>query len=195
MLEMEVEDKLKRAIATLGLLGALCANAQSKESEVTYPAECLGVAQDLPCVAPAAASDEETSSTRQNIAGGIWLVTATREDGTTFLSLMTYIPRGQVLEESNTAGIRSLAHGKWVRTGRRQFTRTFIIFRFDATRQYLGTNLNAATIELSDDGNTYRAAARANLYDADGQLVGTSTLVENGRRMDPSEFPDPPELQ
>ncbi len=185
---------MKRAIATLGLMGALCANAQPKECEVTYPLECLGLAQDLRYVAPAAPSEEETSPARQNIAGGTWLVTATREDGTTFLSLMTYIPRGQVLEESNTAGLRSVAHGQWARTGRRRFTRTFMIFRFDAMHQFIGTGLNAATIELSDDGNTFRAAARTNLYDADGQLVGTAILAENGRRMERSEFPDPPTL-
>ncbi len=148
-----------------------------------------------PLAAPAEPSEEETSSVDRRLnLQGTYLVTVTPEEGTPFLSLMTFTRTGEVLEESNTPGIRTVGHGQWVRAGGRRFTRTFIIFRFDAMRQFTGTGLNTATVELSEEGKTFRAAARTALYDADGQLVRTVILSENGRLLERSEFPDPPEL-
>src|SRR5258705_12823570 len=81
---------------------------------------------------------------------GNWIVTVTRVNpppgvAPTFLSLMTYFEDGNVSEESNTTSIRSTGHGNWERAAHQQFTRSVSFFRFDATRNYLGTGRITAT--------------------------------------------------
>ncbi len=134
---------------------------------------------------------EEASSTRQSLKGS-WIVTVTREDQSTFLSLMTFTSGGGVLEESNTTSIRSLGHGEWVRTGNRQFARTFVFFRFDGpTRGFIGTGRATANMRLGEDLNEFRAVARLERFDVNGNLIDTSTSTELGRRL---EMAEPPEL-
>ncbi len=129
---------------------------------------------------------------------GNWSVTVTRIDPPpglppTFLSLQTYFAEGLFLEESNTNLIRSSARGEWnapgldakapeLTSGREQFTRSFLFFRFDAARNFIGTARNTARIMLSDDGQTFRAAATLELFDAAGNLLSTSQAIESGRR-------------
>jgi hypothetical protein len=129
---------------------------------------------------------------------GNWVVTVTRINPPpglppTFLSLQTYSTEGLFLEESNTNLIRSSARGEWNRTGleadapepgfsRGQFSRSFFFFRFDASRNFIGTARNTARIMLSDDGQIFRAEATLELFDAAGNLLSTSQATETGRR-------------
>ena len=126
---------------------------------------------------------------------GTWIVTVTREDGRTFLSLMTFTPNGEVLEETNTSTIRSLSHGEWVRTGDRQFTRTFIYFRFDGPmRKFIGTGRATANMRLSEDLKEFRAVARVERFDAEGKLVDTGSATEIGKRLELNTIPDQPDV-
>jgi hypothetical protein len=118
---------------------------------------------------------------------GNWLVTVTRIDPPpglppTFLSLQTYFAEDLFLEESNTNLIRSSARGMWDTTGLRQFRRSFLFFRFDASRNFIGTARNRATITLSEDGQRFRADAILELFDADGTPLSTSRAIEMGQR-------------
>ena len=121
---------------------------------------------------------------------GNWMVTVTRVNpppglAPTFLSLMTFFADGNLIEESNTTGIRSTAHGSWERIGHQQFTRSFILFRFDATRNYLGTRVVTATITLSEDGSTFQADAVLQDFDPAGTLLTTIQApgTEAGQRL------------
>ena len=118
---------------------------------------------------------------------GNWLVTVTRIDPPpglppTFLSLQTYSADDLFLEESNTNLVRSSARGEWAKTGLWQFRRSFLFFRFDASRHFIGTARNRATITLSQDGQRFRAEAILELFDADGTLLSTSRAIEMGQR-------------
>ena len=119
---------------------------------------------------------------------GNWLVHATRLDplpgqAVTFLSLYTYFEDGNLLYEGNTVDILSTGRGNWQRTGPRQFTQSFIFFRFDATRNYLGTLRPTSTITLSEDGNEYHSETVGQVYDASGNLVRTTRLTGVGQRL------------
>jgi hypothetical protein len=119
---------------------------------------------------------------------GNWMVTVTRLNpapgqAPTVLSLATYFEDGNFLQEGNDPGIRSTGRGKWERTGHQQFTQSFINFRFDAARTYLGTRIVTSTITLSDDGSQYQGDAVAKFFDASGNLVSTALAIEVAQRL------------
>lgn len=143
--------------------------------------------------------DQSEHQTDKKKLSGTWEVTVTRPDGTTFLSLMTFTPSGEVLEESNNPPIRSLAHGEWVRTGNRRFTRTWVYFRFVPTsnpaipRLFVGTNRNTANIVLSRDRKRFNAIACSQLYDVNGNPEGDRRcLNETGTRLEMSTIDEQP---
>jgi hypothetical protein len=113
---------------------------------------------------------------------GNWLVTVTRPSPLPILlSLQTYFEDGNVLEESNSTSIRSLAHGTWEKVGQRQFTRTWFYFRFDAARNFIGSGKVTATVVLSKDGQTFEATAVIETFDAAGNLISTTQGTESGK--------------
>jgi hypothetical protein len=151
----------------------------------------------------AQSSDDDNQSEHQKLyrqkLSGAWEVTVTRPDGTTFLSLMTFTESGEALEESNNTPIRSLAHGEWVRTGERRFTRTWVYFRFVPTsnpatpRLFVGTNRNTANMVLSEDLGTFNAVACSQLYDVNGDPEGTRRcLNETGHRLEMDTIDEQP---
>src|SRR5260370_951352 len=62
---------------------------------------------------------------------GTWLSSVTLADGSTTLSLATFMGGGDVLEENSSPRALSLGHGAWVKTGEGQFTAEIVKFRFD----------------------------------------------------------------
>lgn len=127
------------------------------------------------------------NSNEKRTLTGNWLVTGTRlpplpGQAPTFLSLMTYFEDGNFLEENNDTAIRSTGRGNWERIGPQQFTRSFVFFRFDAARNYLGTVQPTSTITLSEDGSELQGDTVAQIYDASGNLLRTVQLSEVGQR-------------
>jgi hypothetical protein len=129
----------------------------------------------------------QESNAKRTLTGN-WLVTGTRlpplpGQAPTFLSLMTYFEDGNFLEENNDTAIRSTGRGNWERTGHQQFTRSFVFFRFDAARNYLGTAQPTTTITLSEDGSELQGDTVVQIYDASGKLLRTGRLSEVGHRL------------
>ena len=78
---------------------------------------------------------------------------------------------------------RSAGRGNWERIGHQQFTRSFVFFRFDSARNYLGTGENTTTITLSEDGSEFQANAVTRIFDGSGNLVNTLQFTEVGQRL------------
>src|SRR5207253_6566906 len=53
-----------------------------------------------------------------------------------FLSLTTFLPGGQAIEDANGRSLRTGAQGEWVRVGPHQYIRTTLIFGFVAPRVF-----------------------------------------------------------
>ena len=109
---------------------------------------------------------------------GNWMGTVTRLNpppgqAPTVLSLMTFFEDGNLLQEGSDPSLRSTGRGKWERTGRQQFTQSFLNWRFDAARTYIGTRVVTSTITLSEDGNQYQAETVAQTFDTAGNLLST----------------------
>lgn len=154
---------------------------------LSAPGKCLlAVAVMISLVSIPLLTGAQESNEKRTLTGN-WLVTVTRVNpapglAPTFLSLMTYFEDGNFLEENNTTTISSTRRGSWERIGHQQFTRTFTAFRFDATRNYLGTVEVTATVSLSEDGSAFQAAAVIENYDTLGNLVTTRQSTEVGQR-------------
>jgi hypothetical protein len=118
---------------------------------------------------------------------GAWLVTVTRTNPTPptpprFLSLVTFTPGGQAFEESNTPRIRSVAHGEWVRTGDRQFTRSHVSFIFDSARTFTRFTRLTVKMRLNRRGDQFRGMGIVQAIDTNGIVLRTDTSMEVGRR-------------
>ncbi len=115
---------------------------------------------------------------------GNWMVTVTPVPAAPpFLTLVTYFEDGNLLQESSGNTVRSTGRGNWKRSGHRQFTQSFVFFRFDAARTYLGTRVVTSTIALSEDGSEYQADSVGQNFDTSGNLLTTSGATEIGRRL------------
>jgi len=126
----------------------------------------------------------QESNDKRTLTGN-WMVTVTPTpppQAPVFLTLVTYFADGNLLQEGTNPNIRSTGRGNWERTGHQQFTQSFIFFRFDAARNYLGTVRPTSTITLSEDGSELQGDTVAQIYDASGNLLRTVQLSEVGQR-------------
>ena len=98
----------------------------------------------------------------RQVLEGTWMTTVSAAPGqpTPFLSIVTYTPTGQSLEENNTPQIRGLGHGEWKRTGRGEFQRTMTFFIFGGARTYAGVARVVSNITLEPGGNSYNEVSR-----------------------------------
>jgi len=119
---------------------------------------------------------------------GNWMLTVTPVTSPpglapSFLGLLTFFDDGNLVEESNTTAIRGTGRGHWEKIGHEQFTFSFVSFRFDAARTYLGTGRITATITLSEDGSALQGDAVVQNFDASGNLLITLQVTEVGQRL------------
>jgi hypothetical protein len=150
----------------------------------------LALALVLSLITIQAASGDSDSHEGKTLTGN-WVATVTRTNPPpgvppTFLSMQTYFGDGSFIEESNTPVmylIRGLAHGDWEKTGHRQFSRSFIFFRFDTSRNFIGTQTATGTITLSEDGQTFEGVGEIKIFDVDGNLIATAQGTEVGSRV------------
>jgi hypothetical protein len=129
----------------------------------------------------------QESNDKRTLTGN-WMVTVTPTpppQAPVFLTLVTYFADGNLLQEGTGAAtpIRSTGRGNWERTGHQEFTQSFIFFRFDAARTYLGTRVVNSTITLSEDGRQYQADSVGQNFDTSGNLLSTSQATEVAQRL------------
>src|SRR2546427_13221789 len=69
---------------------------------------------------------------------GAWIVTASRPAGVG-KNLLTFSSDGTFFRSGDTHPVLSGAHGAWKRVGDREFDATYIAFRFDENRKWIGS--------------------------------------------------------
>jgi hypothetical protein len=130
-------------------------------------------------------ADDAGDHNKKGTLTGNWMVTVTptAPAGPSFVTLVSYLGDGNMLQESSGASIRTAGHGSWDRVGHHQFTQAFVFFRFDAARIYLGTRVVNSTITLSEDGRQYIADSVGQNFDSAGNLLATSQVTEVAQRL------------
>jgi hypothetical protein len=137
----------------------------------------------------ATGSDHARTSTALNgkQLNGTWTTIVQLTDAppgapTSFNALDTFLPGGSVLVSSSapSPGLRTLAHGTWIRTGDHRFASTFVWFRFDATGQYIGTQRVSRTMVLAKNGASFQASDIVEVVSPTGAVVATIHGTESG---------------
>ena len=118
---------------------------------------------------------------------GTWTTTVQLTDAppgapTSFNALDTFLPGGSLLVSSSapSPGLRTLAHGTWIRTGDHRFASTFVWFRFDPTGQYIGTQRVSRTMVLAKSGASFQASDIVEVVSPTGAVVATIHGTETG---------------
>lgn len=89
-----------------------------------------------------------------------------------------------MLETSNGSPFRSPGHGVWQHTGGRDYTATFIFFRFNPDGTYAGSQKVTRNIEVGEDGNEFTATASVEILDVNDNVIATGCATETARRFE-----------
>lgn len=105
----------------------------------------------------------------------------------TVQSLNTYIHGGSTLETSSATFFRSPGHGTWQHVGEQNFTTTFTVFRFNDNLNpnpfaFAGTQRITKTIQVGEGGDEYTAITAFEIFDVNGNLVGTGCATDVAHR-------------
>jgi hypothetical protein len=136
--------------------------------------------------ATSATSANSTKSLAGNQLSGAWQATVNLPSPIPpLLSLQVFDDGGGFTESSHEPpATRSVLYGNWERIKGRLYAATGIHFRFDPqTGAFLGTRKVDRTIEVSQDGQSFSAIARATTYDANGDVLGVGTATSTGTRV------------
>jgi hypothetical protein len=118
---------------------------------------------------------------------GAWTVTITQPTPgqPPLVALHTYAADGSLLVSSPLMQ-RSVGHGAWVRTGNREYGRTWVQLRFDDKGAFVGTTKVRSIVRLNDSADEWVGVAlRSDTFDATGKLVSSSTggATDQGKRI------------
>jgi hypothetical protein len=102
----------------------------------------------------------------------------------TIQALNTYLSGGAMLETGNSSPFRSPSHGVWQHTGGRNYTATFMFFRFNPDGTSAGSQKVTRNIEVGEDGDTFTATASVEILDVNDNLIATGCATETARRFE-----------
>ncbi|MDQ3621938.1 MAG: hypothetical protein M3463_05535 [Verrucomicrobiota bacterium] len=137
------------------------------------------------------AQEDSHESRRLNLEGS-WLVSVERPGLPPLLALETFTFRGEYIGTRNTTqSSASPAHGSWVRTGNRRFTKTHYAFLFDAAGNHNGMVRNSMNIRL-DGRDEFHAVHLVERFDLDGNLISSNLAASTGTRLPVVHFPEHP---
>ncbi len=97
-------------------------------------------------------------------------------------TLNTFLGNGSLLSALSRSDA-SAGHGRWVRTGLKTFEAHLQIFRFAADGAYIGTSELTKNIQLVTP-DTFTATTTVELFDVDGNLVGSGCATETATRFE-----------
>jgi hypothetical protein len=146
-------------------------------------------------VAAAAPSASHGTTPNGNRLAGTWTATVNRPAPLPPIRSMQIFHRdGSAIETSNEPpATRSPMYSSWERIEGRLYAATGVHFLFDPqTGAVTGTRKISRTIELSQDGQTFKAVARVTTFDASGNVVGQGTALATAERVQIEPISDRP---
>ena len=118
---------------------------------------------------------------------GAWIVTASRPAGVG-KNLLTFSSDGTFFRSGDTHPVLSGAHGAWKRVGDREFDATYIAFRFDENRKWIGSTKTRIHIIPGPGDNEFTGMAKVSTRDLQDKEVGTSEVRIEGKRIQAEPF-------
>lgn len=132
------------------------------------------------------ASPGSPSETSRELIGA-WIVTASRPAGVG-KNLLTFSSDGTFFRSGDTHPVLSGAHGAWKRVDDREFDATYIAFRFDENRKWIGSTKTRLHIIPGVSGNEFTGAAKVSVRDLQDNEIGTSEVRLEGERIQVEPF-------
>jgi hypothetical protein len=133
------------------------------------------------CAASAATRQDVAVDAKRGLIGA-WIVTASRPVGVG-KNLLTFSSDGTFFRSGDTHPVLSGAHGAWKRVGDREFDATYIAFRFDQDRKWIGSTMTRIHIIHGPGDDEFTGAAKVSTRDLQDNEVGTSEVRLEGKRI------------
>ena len=118
---------------------------------------------------------------------GAWIVTASRPAGVG-KNLLTFSSDGTFFRSGDTHPVLSGAHGAWKRVGDKEFDATYIAFRFDQNRKWIGSTKTRIHIVPGPGGNEFAGVAKVSIRDLQDKEVGSAEVRLEGKRIQVEPF-------
>jgi hypothetical protein len=123
---------------------------------------------------------------------GAWLVDVTPVIQPAFVSLTTFTEDGGVIE-TNSLAIGSPpetpGHGRWHRTGSRDFTMTFWNILGDGSGGFAGTAKIKAAVRVHTNGDAWQGTFEVDVYDPTGTEVFSDSGTVSATRIKVEPLP------
>ena len=118
---------------------------------------------------------------------GAWIVTASRPVGVG-KNLLTFSSDGTFFRSGDTHPVLSGAHGAWKRVGDKEFDATYIAFRFDQDRKWIGSTKTRIHIVSGPGDDEFTGVAKVSTLDLQDKEIGTSEVRLEGKRIQVEPF-------
>jgi len=141
-----------------------------------------------------AASEGAGSQKPGNSIAGAWNVVVHRPaPAPPLASLQVFTRDGSALEWSEEPpASRTPQVGTWKKIGDHLYAATALVFRFDPTGAHVANMKISRNIRVSEDGQSFRQAARATTYDLQGNVLASFPVTATGERIQVEQIPDMP---
>ncbi len=140
--------------------------------------------------------EEQSERVRQSVEG-VWRTVVTPRNCQTgdpipvppIRGLFTFNEGGTLAEwgvaANSSPALRSPGHGLWEqRSGRRNYSFTFIHLRYDGNGVFLGSQKITAALTLGASGNSFTTNSAIEILDANDNVVGTGCATAVGTRFE-----------
>ena len=118
---------------------------------------------------------------------GAWIVTASRPAGVG-KNLLTFSSDGTFFRSGDTHPVLSGAHGAWKRVGDKEFDATYIAFRFDQDRKWIGSTKTRIHIVSGPGDDEFTGVAKVSTLDLQDKEIGTTDVRLEGKRIQVEPF-------
>jgi hypothetical protein len=113
---------------------------------------------------------------------GAWLVTSVRSRGVG-MNMLTFSSDGTFFRSGDTHPNLSGGHGAWKQLNGAEFEATYVAFRFDESRKWVGSTKTTLRIQLGDGRNEFTGTARSVSRDLDEKPIGAGESKLEGKRI------------
>ncbi len=137
-------------------------------------------------IAGCASLGSSTGETSRGLVGA-WIVTASRPAGVG-KNLLTFSSDGTFFRSGDTHPMLSGGHGAWKRVGDNEFEATYIAFRFDHDRKWIGSTKTSIHIVAGHGNNEFTGVAKVSTRDLHDNEVGTAEVRLHGKRIQVEPF-------
>jgi hypothetical protein len=140
----------------------------------------------IAAVVAGCASPRSPGETSRGLVGA-WIVTVSRPAGVG-KNLLTFSSDGTFFRSGDTHPVLSGAHGAWKRVADKEFDATYIAFRFDQDRKWIGSTKTRIHIISGPEDNEFKGVAKVSTRDLQDNEIGTSEVRLEGKRIQVEPF-------